>query len=168
MGSDFLSTFRDALLDFLSPLAEVADDTVAREAWLAQLGHTAAISGAPELGTIFAQAGAIKTELSALDLSTIESLAGIQNLLQTARSVSTLVQALRQFGNDPARASVAATLGEDIMALLLGSFLRRNHITLFRIASILTLIEAAETTSPAPAVIQNGAGRPRKSVLRPV
>jgi len=156
MGSDFLSTFRDALLDFLSPLAEVADDTVAREAWLAQLGHTAAISGAPELGTIFAQAGAIKTELSALDLSTIESLAGIQNLLQTARSVSTLVQALRQFGNDPARASVAATLGEDIMALLLGSFLRRNHITLFRIASILTLIEAAETTSPAPAVIQNG------------
>jgi hypothetical protein len=156
MAPDFLSEFRDALLDFLSPLGEIADDAVAREAWLGQLGHTAAISGAPELVTIFEQAGAIKTELSALDLSNVDSIAGIQNLLQTARSVSTLVQALRQFGSDPSRASIAASFAEDVLALLLGSYLRRSHITLFRTASILTLIQPAETTPQAPAVIQNG------------
>lgn len=148
--------FLDALLDFLSPLVEVADDSVACEAWLSQLGHTAAISGAPELGMVLDQAAAIKAELTVLNSSPIDTLAGIENLLQTARSVATLEQALRQFGNDPARASIAATLGEDIMALLLATYLRRNHMMLFRMASILTLIRAAETTPPAPAVVQDG------------
>jgi hypothetical protein len=157
MVPDFLSTFRDAVLDFLAPATDVASDPVALEAWLSQLGYTAAISGAPELTAAFGKVAALKVELSSLDLTTLDSLAGVESLLQTARDVTTVVDALKQFGNDPARASVAAELGEEVLALLLASYLRRNHMTLFRVAAMLTLIDAAELSAPSPSVVEGGA-----------
>jgi hypothetical protein len=157
MASDFPTAFRDSLLDFLAPATEAASDAVTRAAWLSQLGYTAALSGAPELGTIFAQVGALKTELSALDLSSIDSLSGVQNLLQIGRSLQALISAIKQFGNDPSRANVAEMLAEEVMALLLGNYLRRRHTTLFRVASVLNLVQAAETAQPAASIVQNGA-----------
>ncbi len=157
MASDFISVFRDALLDFLAPLDEAANNPAVLQAWLAQLGHTAAISGAPELSEIFAHAGALRATLAGLNPSSLQTLAGLQSLLQSGRDVSALVQELREFGNDPARANVAAELGEKVMALLLASYLRRNEMPLFRAASVFTLIASAETSLPAPAIVVDGA-----------
>src|SRR6266404_449131 len=153
MASDFISVFRDALLDFLAPLDEAANNPAVLQAWLAQLGHTAAISGAPELSEIFAHAGALRATLAGLNPSSLQTLAGLQSLLQSGRDVSALVQELREFGNDPARANVAAELGEKVMALLLASYLRRNEMPLFRAASVFTLIASSETSLPAPAIV---------------
>lgn len=157
MATDFLSEFRDALLDFLAPLGEAAADPAVLRTWLAQLGHTAAVSGAPELAEILGHAGALRTRLAGLDLASMQSMSGLQSLLESSRDFSALIKELRQFGNDPARATVAAQLGEEVMALLLGSYLRRNHETLFRVAAVLTLIDAAETSPFAPAIGQGGA-----------
>ena len=157
MDQDLLSSFRDALLDFLTPVIEAAGDPVARAEWLSQLGYTASITGAPELNTIFAQASAIKTELVSLNLASLDSLSGLQSLLQTGRSVSGLVSAIKQFVNDPSRVAVAGQLAEELMALLLANYLRRNHMTLFRAASVLNLVQAAENSQPAAPIVQNGA-----------
>ena len=156
MDQDLLSSFRDALLDFLTPVIEAAGDPVARAVWLSQLGYTASITGAPELNTIFAQANAIQAELVALDLSKLDSLSGLQTLLQTARSVSGLVSAIQQFANDPSRVAVAGQLAEEVMALSLANYLRRRHMTLFRAASVLNLVQAVENSQPAAPVVQNG------------
>ncbi len=156
VATDLNTAFRDALLDFLAPLDEAAQDPVALEAWLAQLGHTAAISGAPEVSGVFAHAGDLRAQLAAINPDTLESLSGLRSLLQSGREVSGFLQDLREFANDPARAQIAGTLGEDVMALLLASYLRRNHMTLFRVASILTLIEPSETSPAQPAVVQDG------------
>ena len=45
MALDLISGFSGAIVDFLAPLDEVANNPTVLQAWLAQLGHTAAISG---------------------------------------------------------------------------------------------------------------------------
>jgi hypothetical protein len=156
MAGDLATSLRDLLVDFLRPLEEAARDTNVLVDWLGSLGYTEAVSGHPALLQIVQRAPALVTKLKGFTADSLETTDGLLSLLSTADDVSGIVQALRDFGNDPARSQFAERLGEDVMSLLLASYLRRNHPTGFRIASLLTIVEPRETIAMEPAVLDNG------------
>jgi hypothetical protein len=150
------SAIQSLLIDFLQPLQDAANDSQALIDWLATLGQLEAISGSPALSTIIQNAAVIAQELQALDPSTLDSWSGIQQILTLGRETSDILQQLRQFASDPSRAQAAEGLGEDVLSLLLASYLRRKQPTAFRVASLLTLIEAREYAVPDAGVVVNG------------
>ncbi|HEX9359345.1 MAG TPA: hypothetical protein VF933_36730, partial [Streptosporangiaceae bacterium] len=155
MSSDFGKSIRNALVDFLSPLQEAAQDPRAMIDWLATLGQTEAIAADPALLQIAQHAATLVEQLSALDTSDLDSWTGIGEILDIGREASDIQSALRQFAADPGRAQVAGALAEEVMALLLASYLRRRHPSLFRVASLLTLIEPRESSPLDPPLIEN-------------
>lgn len=144
------------LIDFLQPLQEAANDSQALIDWLATLGQVEAVSGSPALGTIIQNGAVIGQQLQALDPSTLDSWSGIRQILTLGRETSNILQQLRQFASDPSRAQVAEGLGEDILSLLLASYLRRKQPIAFRVASLLTLIQAREYAVPDAGVVVSG------------
>ncbi len=156
MMADLGESIRDALVDFLSPLQEAGQNPGAMTEWLAKLGQTRAIAADPALLHIAEGAAALVEELSAFDAETLDSWAGISGVLDMGEKAAEIRAALRQFASDPARAQVAGALAEEVMALLLASYLRRRHGTFFRVAALLTLIEPRETSPTDPPLVQDG------------
>jgi hypothetical protein len=150
------SALQGVLIDFLQPLQDAANDSQALIDWLATLGQVEAVSGSPALGTIIQNAAVIVQQLQALDPSTLDSWSGIQQILTIGRGTTGILQQLRQFASDPSVAQAAEGLGEDILSLLLASYLRRKQPTAFRVASLLTLIQAREYGVPDAGIVVNG------------
>ncbi|MGH9886668.1 MAG: hypothetical protein ACREBE_14130, partial [bacterium] len=157
MANDLATSLQALLVDFLKPLDEVARDGSALAEWLASLGYTSAISRDPALLQIAQHGQAVLAKVQAFDAKTLESTDGLVSLLATAREVGTILQELRTFGADAARVQVASGLADEVMSFLLANHLRRNHPMLFRIASLLTLVDTKELTpADAPVVDANG------------
>ncbi len=150
------SALQNVLIDFLQPLQDAASDSQALIDWLATLGQVEAVSGSPALGTIVQNAAVIIEQLQALDPATLESWRGIQQILTLGRQTSHILQQLRQFAADPSRAQAAEGLGEDILSLLLASYLRRKQPTAFRVAALLTLIQARDYAALDAGIVVNG------------
>lgn len=156
MTTDFATSLQDLLIDFLKPLDEAARDSSAFIEWLASLGHTTAISKHPTLLQIAQHAQSVIAKLAAFDSQTLQSTDGLISILSCGRETGAILQELRDFANDPVRSQFAQGLAEDVMSLLLASLLRRRYPTAFRIASLLTLIEARETAAMDPPIVANG------------
>lgn len=156
MANDLATSLQELLVDFLKPLDEAARDPQALIDWLATLGHTAAVAGHPTLLQIAQHAQAVIGKLEALDAQTLMSTSGLISLLATGREAAAILQELRTFAADPARSQFAQGLAEDVMSFLLASYLRRKHPTAFRIASLLTLIDARETAAMDAPIVDNG------------
>ena len=157
MANDLGISVRNALIDLLSPLQEAARDPKALIEWLATLGQTEAIAADPALLEIARHAQVLIEKLAAFDAQTLKSWTGLTSILESGREVSDIQRELRRFAEDPGRIQIAEGLAEEVMALLLASYLRRRHPTAFRVAALLTLIEAREHASLEPPLIENGA-----------
>jgi hypothetical protein len=155
MANDLSSALQDAFLDLLRPLQQAASDPALLAEWLATLGQTASVTGDPSLLGIVQKAQAVITKISGLDPATLQSWSGLAALLKDAQDIAGLLAALRAFANDPSRSQATAGMAEDIMSALLAGYLRRNHPKLFRVASLLTVIQPRETAPISSAVVQN-------------
>ncbi|MEO8629306.1 MAG: DUF6603 domain-containing protein, partial [Betaproteobacteria bacterium] len=156
MATDLTATIKALLIDFLAPLNEAASDPKVLADWLATLGYGAAIAGDPVLMPIVKLAPAVIAKLTALDAQSLQSWSGLASVLQCGRDVEAILKGLRDFAADPARNKIAAALPEEIMSFLLASYLRRRHATAFRVASLLTLIDARETAAMEAAIVEAG------------
>ena len=155
MANDLGSSIQKALIDFLSPLQEAASDPKALIDWLATLGQTPTVSADPALLQIARNASAVIKKLSAFDSTVLESWTGIDKLLESAGEISDIQRELRRFAEAPKRIQIADGLAEEVLSLMLAGYLRRRHPTSFRIACLLTLIEARENSSLDPPIIEN-------------
>src|SRR5690349_20432217 len=156
MPNDLPTALRDLLVDFLAPLDEAARSPAALAGWLASLGHTDAVAADPALLRAAQHAQAVLAKLRALDASALDSADGLSSLLATGREVGAVVQEIRAVGADPARSAFAGGLAEEVTAYLLASWLRRRHPTAFRVAALLTLVDARESAAGDPPVVVNG------------
>ena len=156
MAQDLATSLQNALIDLLSPLQQAARDPRALADWLAALGYTLVVSGDPALIAIIQHAAALHAKLSALNSESLKTWTGLASLLQVSRETKDIVQELRVFAADPAKALAAGELAEEITSLLLASYLRRKHATAFRAASLLTLVESRETAAVGPPLVENG------------
>ena len=147
------SSLREALVEFLAPLADGGDDPQALTDWLARLGQSEVTARDPALVAIAQKAVVLTTALSAFTEEQLESWDGLAALVEQGQQASTLVADLRAFAENPAHSAVASGLAEELMALLLASFLRRRHPLLFRVACLLTLIEPTETGTPDAPIV---------------
>ncbi|MGE3781225.1 MAG: hypothetical protein AB7H71_00615, partial [Alphaproteobacteria bacterium] len=151
--STLASELQDALVDFFAPLADGARDSRALAEWLAALGQTGAVAQNPALIRIAQNATALVASLSSLTEAQLASWDGLRGLLDRANQAKALWADLRAFAANPALGGIAPGLAEEIMALLLASYLRRRHGVLFRLACLLALIEPAETATPDAPVV---------------
>ena len=156
MANNFATSIQGLLIDFLKPLEEAGSDPGKLTEWLATLGFGPGISSDPALTPIVQRAAALVAKVKALDAQTLQSWTGIASILSSGQDVATILQALRDFAADPARKDVTAGLAEELMSYLLASYLRRQHPTAFRVASLLTLIESRETAPVDPAIVTGG------------
>jgi hypothetical protein len=154
MGQSLAESVLALLVDFITPLEAAAKDERARRALFASLGHTPSVSSDPGLVAMLNGVSTLSTQLSSVDPSTLDSWAGVQKLLSLAQQVDALVDGFEQIANDPNLAAVAASLAEEIAALLLASWLRRNHETVFSVLAFLTLINRREAIPLNPGVVQ--------------
>ena len=152
MTNDLVSSVRGALIDFLTPLQDAVRNPELRADWLATLGYTDAISANPALIDIFHHAQALIEQLSILDEESLKNWTGLMSVLERGRNVSDLLRELRAFAANPERSKVAEGLEDEIMSLLLANYLRRRHPIAFRVASLLTLIEAREIAALDPSL----------------
>jgi hypothetical protein len=157
MAASFGESARHELTEFLAPLQNAARDQRVLGDWLAEIGHTERISAEPALLDIARQAADLVQTLSALDATALQSWEGVGQVLETAGGASDLWDRLRGFALDPLRLQAAEGLPEDIMSLLLASYLRRRRPTLFRIGSLLTVVQARENSPVEPGITENGA-----------
>ena len=157
MAKDLATSLQNALVDFLSPLQQAARDPRALADWLAALGYTLAISGDPALITIIQHAAALHAKLSALNSESLKTWTGLASLLQMSKEIKDIMLELRVFAADPARALAAGELADEIMSLLLASYLRRKHVTAFRVVSLLRLVDSRETAALEPPLVENDA-----------
>jgi hypothetical protein len=153
MANDLSTSLQELLVDLLEPLDEAARDPPALIDWLASLGHTDAVAGHPTLLQIAQHAQTVIRKLKAFDARTLKTASGLISLFATGREVAAISQELRDFAADPARSQFAEELAEEVMSFLLASHLRRMHPTAFRIAALLTLIDARETAAMDPPVV---------------
>ncbi len=146
---------QNALRDFLAPLEVASLDEARLHDLLDLLGLTQAVSSNPTVRQIIGNAGALSNKVAAFDTAKLDSFQGVQDLLEIGNEAKTVLRQLQSV-QDPALASIASGLGEELVALLLASYLRRLHPTLFRVGSLLTLIESRETAAIEPSLVENG------------
>ena len=156
MPDDLGGAIRDELGQFLSPLQEAASDPEVLSDWLATLGQTERVSGDPALLEIARQAASLVQALSAIDLSSLQPWGAARKILESASEISDIWTRLREFSQDPQRIQATEGLAEDVMSLLLASYLRRRHPTFFRIAALLTIIQAQENSPLDPGIVDGG------------
>ena len=152
MANALGTSLQNALQDFLAPLEVAALDEARLRDLLDLLGLTSAVSSNPAVKQIVGNAGALSSKVAAFDAAKLDSLQGAQDLLEIGTEARTLLQQLQSV-QDPALAGMASGLAEELLALLLASYLRRRHPTLFRVGSLLTLIESRETAGIEPALM---------------
>lgn len=153
MAHDLPSSLQKLLVDFLKPLDEAAHNPRVLIDWLAALGYTNAVAGHPSMLQIAQHGQALIGKLEAFDAQTLQSSAGLVSLLGTGREAATILQELRVLAADPAMSQFAEGLAEEVMSFLLASYVRRKHPTAFRVASLLTIIDARETATMEPAIV---------------
>jgi hypothetical protein len=156
MPGDLAGALRAELSQLLAPLQEAAGDPQVLSDWLATLGQTAQVSGDPALLDIARQVASLVQALSAVDLASLQPWDAVRQILDTASEVSAVWTQLRAFAADPQRAAATEGLAEDVMSLLLASYLRRRQPTLFRVAALLTIIAAYENAPLDPGITANG------------
>lgn len=156
MGQTLAESVLALLVNFIAPLEAAAKDDRARQALFASLGHTSALSSDPGLIAVLKGVSTLSTQLSSLDPATLDSWSGLQKALSFAQQADALVHGFQQLASEPNLSAVAAELGEELAALLLASWLRRNHETVFSVLAFLTLINRRETLPLNPGVVQNG------------
>jgi hypothetical protein len=156
MANDLASSIQRALIDFLAPLQEATRDPKLLIDWLATLGQTETIATDPALLEIARHAQRVIDQLSAFDSQRLKSWTGLKSILENGSEVAAIQRELRQFAEDPGRIRIAQSLPKEVIALLLSTYLRRRHPTIFRIASLLTLIEAREISSLEPPLTEIG------------
>ena len=156
MGGSLGSSLQSALIDFLSPLQDAADNPRAAIDLLASIGQSEATAANPSIQQVFGRAGTLIQSLKSLDADSLDSWTGIQSVLSIGAQASSLLAELKQLAGDPAFLQAIEGLAEDLLSLLFASYLRRRHQTLFRIAGLLTLVELRDFGPLDPAIRQNG------------
>jgi hypothetical protein len=155
MPNDLALSIKHTLIALIAPLRESAANSNLLRDWLAPLGYTTATTCDPELPQIAAKAEAIGTSLEAIADGSLESWDTLSNLLQIGRQLQGLLADLRQFAATADPGKAAATLPDEIMSLLLATWLRREHPVLFRVGAGLGVVDARETGATDPAIVVN-------------
>ena len=153
MANTLGASLQNALNDFLAPLKVASSSTSRLHGLLDMLGLTDAVSSNASVKQIIGNAAALADKIAAFEPGKLDSLDGVQSLVAIGGEARTVLQQLQSI-QDPALAGLATTLAEELLALLLASYLRRLHPTAFRVAALLTLIESREAGVVEPAVVQ--------------
>ena len=143
----------DALSDLLSPLMAATDEGQLR-ALLERLGHLPAVAANPAVQQVIGKSAALAREVAEFDVAKLDSLDGIQELIQAAGSA---LSALRELDSVqiPELPGALSGIGSELATFLVSSYLRRAHPALFRVCAALTLIESRETTPLEPELAQS-------------
>jgi hypothetical protein len=155
MPNDLAVSLKQTLIALIAPLRESATNPDLLRDWLAPLGYTPPTTDDPALPQIATKAESIGASLEAIADGSLVSWDSISNLLQIGRQLQDLLADLRQFAATADPSKAAATLPDEIMSLLLATWLRREHPVLFRIGAGLGVIDARETGATDPAVVVN-------------
>ena len=143
---------RDEIVALLEPLVAAARQPIGVRLLLESLGRTEDVGGRPDLRAEIERLAGLVQELSALDADALDSWTGVSRVLSLANDVFAAVRGVEQLVQDPGLAEQARDLGHDLVEQLLAMYLRARRSTLFRVASLLTLITPAETAAPQPMV----------------
>jgi hypothetical protein len=147
---------RDEIVALLEPLVSAARQPIGVALLLESLGRTEAIGGRADLRAEIERVAGLVQELAALDTDSLDSWAGVSRVLTLTSDLFAAVRGLEQLVQDPGLAEQTRDLGHDLVEQLLAMYLRAHHATLFRVASLLTLITPAET-SPPQSMVSDGA-----------
>jgi hypothetical protein len=120
------------------------------------VGHTAHVAEHPELRSALDGLGTLAGELSGLDDEALQSWDGVERILAAGSAVMRSLRQLDASAGDPAVAARLEHLGRELTEQLTGLYLRRYHPRLFRVASLLTLVEPLERRQPVPPIIEGG------------
>ena len=155
MAGSLAGAMRDELLLLLAPLRSAAspDGIVAM---LASFGYPDHIAGQMSLSGALQQLAASIGQLSQIDDATLETWDGLAQVLQVNYGLFTSIRSLEQAVTDPALLAQLKDLGQQIASRLLALYLRARIPAAYRTASILTLVEPAETTAPSALQVENG------------
>ena len=156
MSNDLAVSLKQSLLELVAPLRACATDSQLLRDWLSGLGYTAATSGSPTLTQIAANVESIAQAIEAFDDGSLDDWEGLGDLLNVGRRLQSVLSELRQFAANTDPAQAASALAEEMIALLLATWLRRLHPLLFRAAASLGAIDARETSAVEPAIEING------------
>jgi len=156
MNNDLAVSIKRSLLELVAPLRACATDLQLLRDWLSSIGYTSATSGSPALTQIAAHVESIGQAIEALDDASLESWEAFTALLNAGRKLQSVLSDLRQFAATADPALAASSLAEEVMALLLATWLRRLHPLLFRIAALIGMIDARETGALDPVIELNG------------
>jgi hypothetical protein len=148
----FSVILRDEISALLAPLIAVAQQPGGVQLLLQAVGHTDALGSRPDLRAEIERLAALAQGLIGLGDDTLESWAGLAQVLDLARDLLTALHRLEHLMTDPALAEQCQDLGRDLVQHLLSLYLRTHHQTMFRAANLLTLITPLELTPPLPAV----------------
>ena len=154
MSGSVADAVLELLRDFLAPLTIAAGDDQARRALFSFLGHTSAVSSHPAVLQALQGAGTLSNQVSSLQGSSLDSWDGLAKVLALAKQADSVLEGLRQLENDPHLSAVASTLAEELVALLIASWLRRRHPAVFSVLGLLTLIKTREASPLRAAVVQ--------------
>jgi hypothetical protein len=155
MNNDLARSIKQTLIALLAPLRDSAASPDLLRDWLAPLGYTSTTTSDPALTQIFASAEAIGTSLEAIADGSLDSWDALTNLFQVGRQLQGLLTDLRQFAASADPSKAAATLPDEIMSLLLATWLRREHPILFRAGATLGIIAPRETGATDPEILVN-------------
>ncbi|HCG30624.1 MAG TPA: hypothetical protein DEU95_13110 [Chloroflexi bacterium] len=162
-ASDIVSRIATELVRFARPLIVAGQDADVRRGLFDALGWDIAnVTGFPaaQLTTdiqTLTQAALELVSSAATEPKSFEDIASrLENIKQIFDSVSDLSR-LAQNANVPADAAAAlAQLGEDLLQLLLVTYLQRHHPAILNVARILTLIQIAGDEPPETTAITSG------------
>jgi hypothetical protein len=157
-----MSTLTDTLVTELAELLQPIIDGIGDPSWFevlfVELGATSGDAGETALVTALVAIGNLKQQVESLATNPVPSFAGINNLLQSVKSVFDAVRALSAV-KGPA-INILGNLGEDFGDLLFGLYLSQYHPLLYATFALLAIIDYPDPDNPsAPAVGANGAAR---------
>jgi len=127
MPNDLAASLKQTLIALIAPLRESATNVDLLRDWLAPLGYTPTTTDDPALPQIATKAQSIGASIEAIADGSLDSWDSISNLLQIGRQLQGLLADLRQFAATADPSKAAATLPDEIMSLLLATWLRREH-----------------------------------------
>lgn len=146
MSGSLITSLRDQLELLLAPLSAAVDDVGARTRLLAALGADASLAGDAALLSALTAADNLRQQIDQAASAAEPSLGDIAALLEASGKLFTAARGLGQGGSDAA----LARLGEDLVALLTGVYLRAEHPLLYDCAVLLTLADWEDDGPPAP------------------
>lgn len=153
-----------ALGEFFAPLVDAASDPDWLAILLDALGSAPDNPAAASLATTAEAVSGVVQEIEKLAAAQTPSIADIGTLLESAQKGILAVQALEAPGADPAAG--LAGIGKDLVDLLAGIYVANKSLLLYRLAALLTVVDAPQDlVATAPVVIHGKAVR--RAVLLP-